>query len=155
MGHSDSTRSWLVREQAGKGFPQVPDGLSFGLVLVHGRPEEGGLCEAEGVGQGLRLAARHKHNNSAWSRCPPASTPQHLDHRRGNSEEITEIPTGIPSRASHGIMGAHHVQPQSLGEARPNRQSKLQQICPLDLSLRLDKNWLSPIFVMSHTILHP
>lgn len=58
MGHSqvsDSTRSWLIRKQTGKGFPQVPDGLGFGLVFVHGRPEEGGLCEAEGVGQGLRL----------------------------------------------------------------------------------------------------
>lgn len=83
------TRSWLIRKQTGKGFPQVPDGLGFGLVLVHGRPEEGGLCEAEGVGQGLRLAARHKHSGFCMvTPCPSLPLPPALKSlvRRG---EIT------------------------------------------------------------------
>lgn len=83
MGHSQRCQrlygvdtKLLIRKQTGKGFPQVPDGLGFGLVLVHGRPEEGGLCEAEGVGQGLRLAARHKHNEFCMvTPCPSLPCP--------------------------------------------------------------------------------
>lgn len=48
----------LIWKEAGKGLPQAPDGLRFGFILIGWRPEEGGLREAEGICQGLRLAWR-------------------------------------------------------------------------------------------------
>lgn len=45
----------LVREQAGKGLPQVADGLGLGLIFTCG-PTLGGVGCAEAVSQGLGFA---------------------------------------------------------------------------------------------------
>lgn len=51
----------LVREDAGKGLPEVADGLSFHLLLAvasgaRGPAEERGVADGvEGIGQGLGL----------------------------------------------------------------------------------------------------
>lgn len=45
----------LVREQAGKGLPQVADGFGLGLVFTWG-PALGSIRCAEAVSQGLGFA---------------------------------------------------------------------------------------------------
>lgn len=58
-------RASLVREQAGKGLPQVADGFGLGLVLTWG-PTLGGIGCAEAVGQGLGFAETERKGGWGW-----------------------------------------------------------------------------------------
>lgn len=58
LGAPPELQGVLICKEAGKGLPQAPDGVRFSFVVSCRRAEEGRLREAEGVGQGPRLAWR-------------------------------------------------------------------------------------------------